>query len=329
MGRVFYVENNDTVKAVKALNFTQVQALATTQKEIDYAFYAGCYYNTSWDFLKQIIELGVKDFTTGCVAAMQREHYGLLYSILSQYGHDKQIEILGDGRLHCGTVMVNLAKEKDWLQLYALLIEFLPNHTQAICKRDKYYAPFDFEHYDFVYNMILGQLLVSSNLVLPQAVEVLARRKFPVYHEYVDRIINLGWQDYFPNRLNGTGIGNQYQARGIAHRKDLVQNDKKLHFSWIRRKELFQDLAYSLNIPERIKEKMENFQNFRGHLILPDYEDYLFLQSFESKPHILDYFRGYFYYDKMKIHEKLSEALLNQVGQEDKDREQEEPCHKI
>lgn len=315
MGRVFYVENNDTVKAIKRLDFAQVQTLATTQKEIDYAFYAGCYYNTPWEFLEQIIGLGVKDFTTGCVAAMQREYYSLLYAILSKYGRENHIEILGDSRLHCGTTMVNLAKnkdEKDCLNLYALLIEFLPNHSKAICKKDKYYAPFDSEHYDFVYNMILGQLLVSSHLVFPQAVKILAKRKFPVYSQHVERIINLGWQDYFPNRLNGTGQGNQYQVKGIAHRKELVLDNMKMNFAWVRRKDLFQDLAYSLNMPQSIKEKIENFENFKGGLMLPDYEEYLFLQSFESKPYILDYFRGYFYYDKMKMYEHLSDTLLSQ-----------------
>lgn len=288
------------------------------QADIDYAFYATCHYNCSTDYVFWLVSLGVKDFKRGCLAAAQRGHYDLLHVLLKAYGKKEQINILGDMRSHLGSMIEIWATHPQWLDLFELALSLMPNHSKKIAQTDKIYSDYDLLTYGDIYNRILSSLLnqkSSGESVLPEAIVIVAKRKFPVFRYNASLIKYHGLESYFPNRLDSTGNGGHARHQGIASNPIFLKNDGKKNNIKDRMKRLYQDLSYHLNIPNSLSNKINDYQ---GYPALPDLNEFNFLATLESKPYLLNYFRRYFYYDKMKMHEHLNHTLMShEDSQED------------
>jgi hypothetical protein len=290
--------------------------------DIDYAFYAACHYDCATDYVFWLVSLGVKDFNRGCLAAAQRGNYDLLYSLLKRYGKKEQINILGDMRSHLGSMIEIWATHRKWLSLFELAISLIPNHSKKISQVDKIYSDYDLFTYADIYNMILSSLVnqkCSNDPILPEAITILAKRKFPIFRYNASLIRYKGWQEHFPHRLESQGNGLHARYQGIASNPVFLKNDGKKDNITQKMRRLYKDLSYSLNIPQSLSDKINNYQGYR---ILPDLNEFNFLATLESKPYLLNYFRHYFYYDKMKVYEHLNHTLML-------DKDSEEDCVKI
>jgi hypothetical protein len=156
-------------------------------------FYYCCYKNKSPAFTDAIIELGVSDFVHGCVTgALLSGHYRLLEHILTKYGKSHRINLFEYGAIDICHYVSSLVQKKENLKLFEMIVEALPNHTQIIKKKDKYYSDeknrYDLLSYEFICQVLLANTIDEYRYstsqcgadTIKEAIKIISRKKFPL-----------------------------------------------------------------------------------------------------------------------------------------------------
>lgn len=279
-----------------------------TQLDIDYAFHACCFINCDFEFTCQIIELGVKDFEYGCVdGAVLQRNYTLLYQILEKYGKSHRINIFKDSRFDIQKYMVFWASSEPHFQLYDIVIDLLPNHTQRVRNQVKYYEAHDAKRYGDIYNHLLACMLYQIGAVPLRSFKKLSEKKFPVYQFNAQKIMGTDIEAFFSKRLNHQ---DKAKPRGIAH--NTILNYSQGHIEQdIKKIELYLEIAEHFDAPDCVNnwiyEKMGTIFKPR----IPLDEEYAFLKIIAKHNHriLLQFFKHFYDYDKAVLHEKLGQEL--------------------
>lgn len=315
------------------------------EEQLNRIFNLCCLYNASFEFTEQIIELGVSEMEDGCRVALERENYDLLYSLLVKYGrgensnnkmanvnnhsninhhHHKKINVIGSTFFNIARNVVKLAGNEEDLPLIKLIIELLPNHTQLLSKADKHYDNLCGYNYKIVYNELLHLLLMNVTALkaqkpyFTQAIEALAKKSFPLSDTSAQLVEGFGFTHLFAKRMKPKAW---FFNQGLAARTQLF-HDKPAYVEVLSQKvRLYLELAYHWKIPQSMNEHIEDAINQGLPRILPNEEEFAFLQSIAHKPVALKFFKRYYNYERGVLYDRLSEMVshINSHKSDDND----------
>lgn len=355
--QIDWQRQNALLKALQDENMRFFRQADVKQHELEYALHTACEANMSLPVITELIKAGARNFVDALVSgAMEQSHYQLCYDILVKYGKQYDIQVLRDSRLNIRKHLVAWAASghSQLFCLYKLVVGMLPNHSQYILKSDKCYDAHHVQRWGSVYNSILYHILASRmgygfnntpdekkhDALWLDAIAVVAERKFPLRTDNLSLIRRYGLEHMFKGRTNPRLVGWYQEYRGIAHSPVLFNHELRHDIDYEERKwELFLELKFSLNIPNKMSSVIYNgFQgsNNKDHHIgervgaMLTEEQYLFIKQFavENRYWIVNFFRKYFNYERAQLHERLKESLLpdNNVD-ENSNNIHEADCH--
>lgn len=302
------------------------------EAQLNRIFNLCCLYNASFEFTEQIIDLGVTQMEDGCRVALERENYGLLYLLLAKYGRgynqvdngnngdiknnvhvQKRINVIGSTFFNIARNVVKLAGNEEDLPLIKLIIELLPNHTQFLSKADKHYDNLCGYNYKIVYNELLHLLLINVTALKAQkpyfteAIEALAKKPFPLSDTSAQLVEGFGFTHLFAKRMKPKAW---FFNQGLAARTQLF-HDKPAYVEVLSQKvRIYLELAYHWKIPQSMNEHIEQAINQDLPIILPNEEEFAFLQSISHKPVALKFFKRYYNYERGVLYERLREMVI-------------------
>lgn len=297
------------------------------EEQLNRIFNLCCLYNASFEFTEQIIDLGVTEMEDGCRVALEHENYGLLYCLLAKYGkgmdrnsnrgHKKRINVIGSSFFNVARNVVKLAGNEEDLALIKLIIELLPNHTQLISKVDKHYDNLCGYNYKIIYNEFLHLLLINVSALkaqkpyFTQAIEALAKKPFPLSDTSAQLVEAFGFTHLFEHRMKPKAW---FYNMGLAARTQLF-HDKPAYVEVLSQKiRIYLELVHHWQIPQSMSEHIEEAINQGLPRILPNEEEFSFLQSIAHKPVALKFFKRYYNYERGVLYDRLSEMVSSHVN---------------
>lgn len=283
--------------------------------EANFLFNFCCIENASFEFIQQVVGLGVSVFDSGCALALENKNYDLCLRLLKEYGKSKKIHLINNQFFNYTATWLNLASNKATHELLMLAIELMPNHTQPLFRGDKCYCKVNALSYQVIYQHLLKMLLGRVKAVEGDAEECILRiivclshKKFPVPEYLVNLIKRYGLAYLFVNRLKPR---QKLYEPAMADHQDLVL-DKLDRVEVLGKKmNLYIELSRHFKIPESINAMM--YKSLSDHVpkILPDPEQFDFLKNLDEQKKYcaLHFFRKYLDYDRALLHEKLGILL--------------------
>lgn len=331
-------------QAIDELNMAWIQCYAHDSEFIDEAFILACYKNKCFDFVNQIIELGVTNLASGCQILFTGRAYGLLFDILNHYGKAQRINLINHAffRFHHSdfSELSALAKTGEHHDLIALLLSLMPNHTTRLKVQDKYYDQEDLYCYDEVYNTMLRDLLLNlqsghntgkQKEHIVSFIILLSKKKFPLTADNIRRIKIFGLKDYFPGRIERVEAKESH-SMNMAHHlvlkpgQDIASENsmtKHLLLKNLRmRIEAEIESGTGLGIDIEMKTGMDILEGMSIFILecwngnkntwvakIPDEFEMTFLDAIAHQPYRLAFFSKYFRYDRAKLHRKLIHSI--------------------
>jgi hypothetical protein len=306
--------------AVESENLAWIKQQAHRPGLINEAFMIACKNNQNFDFISQIIDLGVNNLAEGCRFLLSRECYPLLFDILTQYGkaHKKNLTQQGFFNFFQGdfTEVSQMTKLDESLTLFELIISLMPNHTKPVCQKDKYYDKEETYCYAEVYNMILRSFLLSlqSNHYSLKRKEnilyfiiTLSKKKFPLFRDNIHRIKHYHLDKFFTNRLNPKGHESS-RPKGLAHHQNLMPGKDVATETLITKHLLLHNIWEWFDIPDNMTHFITDCwsdSQYKDTQKMPNEQEIDFLDSIAHKPYVIAFFARYFRYDRVLLQRRL------------------------
>jgi hypothetical protein len=311
-----------------------------SQADLDFAFHYCCAFGVEFSFTQHFIEWGAGDLINACIkGACEYQHYDLLMPILLTYGKSHDINLLSDENFTIQRHVVAWAADETYWPLYQWMIENLPNHTRIIRPQVKYYEAYHAKPYSQVYNKLLHALFYSINssrqthsqtpLILPKALELLAKKKFPLTGYNVNHIKKNNMEHLFEGRLNPREHYNSLDQYKFAHHIYLLKPGAEIgeNKKWL----LYHGFEQEWNIPHKIGSAL--FQGFKAledkrnnkipspehdPLVILGQEEADFFESIEDKKSMNAFFMRYLDLGKIKLYSRLKKHF-NQMDNREHD----------
>lgn len=280
--------------------------------EANFLFNFCCIENASFEFIQQVVDLGVTLFDSGCALALENKHYELCLALLKQYGKTRKIQLINHQFFNYTALWLNMATYKPNHELMMLAIELMPNHTTPLFRGDKCYHKVHALTYQSIYAHLLKMFLGRVNAVEGDAQECilhmiicLSRKKFAIPDYLVRTIERYGLAYLFVNRLQPRQ--NLYEP-AMADHVDLIQDKPDKMEVLGKKMGLYIELAGHFKIPASINSIMYKALADMIPKVLPNEEQFNFLKRLDvqDKKCALNFFRKYLDYDRALLHEKLN-----------------------
>lgn len=280
--------------------------------EINFLFNFSCAENATFDFIQQVVDLGVTIFDSGFASILENKNHKLCLALLQKYGKTKNIQLIN--HTFCDNIALwrTLSSKKITHELMHLAIELMPNHTEPVFRGDKCYHKIHALNYGTIYEHLLKMLLGRINAVdgdaeecILRTITCLSQKKFPVL-EYLIRLIErYGLSYLFVNRLNPRY--KPYEP-AMAEHVDLVQDKPDRIKVTSKKMMIYIELISHFKIPSSINSLIYNAMGENKPKVLPDEEQFDFLKTLDKqkKQCALGFFKKYLDYDRALLHEKLN-----------------------
>jgi hypothetical protein len=299
---------------------------------IEQAFYHSCNEsnNSNIDFTLSLANLGVseKQMHDCCVYAFHQQNYALLKALIINYGKSHQINIFEtiftDSKRAARMVM-----EPENLELFEHIVRLAPNHTKRIRNTIKYYHNYDFKDYATLYNNALNGLIstyIYLNQVpenqseikhLVEAIKILCQKKFPIYRHSLISLQKYGF-DFIEDRrtqckTEAEGY-DRWHHSGLASKMLIVSHDFSQYDCANQKIRVFYELSVYMGIPHSVFNHVYYSLGKNLAPIIPNNNDFSFLQSIEHKPCVFQFFNRYYLVERKKLYDRLN---VIEASQED------------
>lgn len=301
--------------------------------EIEQIFYHCCSHNSSFALIDAIIAMGVTEFNHGCVkGALANKHLALLNHILLNYGKEHQINLFLAGETDTPYQLHVLMIDPQWHASLQVVLDNMPNHNQPIKKLVKRYQMKNYFStlYREIYTFLLGVALAQKgekkcdDAVIDKAIEMIARKKFPIAHYEVQSIYQLGMAHLFKGRLKRDTFPNLVRRDMMASHTILVPPYPyaflDMHDITDNKVRIFQRVAHEIGMPDDLtyffadkigglfysldRNKIINYRE-----VIPP-EQLLFIESIAHKKYFFAFLCKYFNYERSVLHAQLQQEIV-------------------
>jgi hypothetical protein len=301
-----------------------------SREELDYALICCAWAQPSWELTETIINFGADNLEEVCYTAMSAENYQLMHKIMKNYSqpmpYGEKINIFARQQGGGYSFPAYMLQKGDWLELFQMILDGLPNHTQRIASKDNktcnktYY----YKHgtYHDIYNSNLGFLIDlyacavkdSRKDSYRQGIDMMLHKKFPINDNVISKIKHYHLEDMFGSRLNSKNRDRTY-SNGLSHRRVLSDNDSQYIDQQSLKNSVFFDFESEFKFPESVTDYMvEAFQNYKGK-VMPEEEEYAFFQTLHDSKNktaqkLFQFFDRYYFLDKLMLYHQI-QAKIN------------------
>jgi hypothetical protein len=293
-------------------HFFEYEGQYLTQPQINLAFQTSLEKNQSFFFCQSIIDLKPQKIVESCLFYKQ---YDLFLKIVEHYG----LPVLEPEILRLPKALSDCCVDKQKLPLFRAIIQCLPNHTKKLNKHylpdnGMYiYFPYNNNTYKMVYQNILLNMIDSDLPVLEEAFFLLAKKCFPLGEKITQLILTYKIEPFISmkHRLNqAQQISNDINvSQGIGWHHELFSQTLTSISLMVQKNTLLKELMYHFHAPKQVGTNISYSMQKKTGKMIPDELEYRWISQFEHKPWVLHFFNRFYYYDKIKLYQKLQSNL--------------------
>lgn len=350
-----------------------------SQHELNYSLLYCAYRQPSVELVEGIIQAGAHNLAQVCAHALSYENYSLAHCLM-QYWHthraskpdvninvpasyyDKDAKrqrpkVQFDLFRHVVPDLFMIVDQGRNIELFEMIVQSLPNHTQKIRQCDKFYDEIDIWTYEKVYNKTLRNALSAlwqtkqkDKLAdYQRAILALTTKQFPLTQNNI-RLVNAAKLTHlFENRLNrqfnnrnngndnaGSNANGYGKIDTLASQKFLQSPGSTDTIS--KRVELYYEIADYFVIPDSVTDYIidalhEKKQNQRAPR-LPEMEESAFfdkLYQSESDNHqkLFWFFNKYYALDKLLFYKNMKKQFIDSEDADYQQYEEQKSVRKI
>lgn len=298
-----------------------------SQDYLDEIFYQACFNNVSPGFLDDIIALGVKDLTSSCVTGLLlKGHYTLLEYVLTHYAEKFNINLFTFESFDICSALIPLMAKGEHHNLFKMIIQVLPNHTQKPFRRDKYYVGEErlIQSYTIIYNRLLDMAFEQKNYsnvnkdAIDDIIHLIAQKKFPLNKAnclIAKTCYPLLFEKRLKPRMNSVHEPDYINNHTMASQRFLNRHLNS-HTSSVMKTKLYLEITNHIAIPEQVNVIIYQFimTKSQQRRQIADDETCVFMQGIQHKPHLFNYFNRFINFELTLLNKTLHAELIDNIS---------------